>query len=48
MGVVEVQKEGVPSIDLVLHQASVALEGAKHQGRNQTVLYTSSLENKAK
>ncbi len=48
MGVVEVQKEGVPSIDLVLHQASVALDSAKHQGRNQSVLYTSTLENKSK
>jgi len=46
MGVVEIPKEGVPSIDLILHQASLALETAKRKGRNQTVLYTSSLEKK--
>lgn len=46
MGVVEIPKEGVPSIDLILHQASLALETAKRKGRNQTILYTSSLEKK--
>jgi diguanylate cyclase (GGDEF)-like protein len=47
-GVVEIQKEGVPSVDLILHQANVALEAAKKQGRNQTVLFSSSLEKKSK
>ena len=46
MGVLEIPKEGVPSIDLILHQVSLALETAKRKGRNQTILYTSSLEKK--
>ncbi|HSM23421.1 MAG TPA: diguanylate cyclase [Anaerolineaceae bacterium] len=46
MGVLEIPKEGVPSIDLIFHQASLALETAKRKGRNQTILYTSSLEKK--
>jgi diguanylate cyclase (GGDEF)-like protein len=44
MGVVEVTKEGVASIDLLLHQANLALETAKKKGRNQAVLYNSSME----
>lgn len=44
MGVVEVAKEGVASIDLLLHQAHLALEVAKKKGRNQAVLYNSSME----
>lgn len=48
MGVVEIKKEGVSSIDLVLHQASLALEEAKRIGRNQTVLYHSDFEKKSK
>lgn len=48
MGVVEIRKEGVSSVDLVLHQASLALEEAKRTGRNQTILYQSSLEKKSK
>ena len=46
MGLVEFPKECVRSIDLILHQASIALETAKRIGRNQTILYTSSLEKK--
>ena len=44
MGVVEVTKEGMASIDLLLHQANLALEVAKKKGRNQVVLYNSSME----
>ena len=44
LGVVEVAKEGVASIDLILHQANLALEMAKKKGRNQAVLYNSSME----
>jgi diguanylate cyclase (GGDEF)-like protein len=44
MGVVEVTKEGIASIDLLLHQANLALEVAKKKGRNQVVLYNSSME----
>jgi len=45
-GVVEITKEGIASIDLLLHQVNLALENAKKLGRNQTVLYSASLEKK--
>jgi diguanylate cyclase (GGDEF)-like protein len=48
MGVVEVTKEGITSIDLLLRQVNLAMENAKKFGRNQTVLYSSSLEKKTK
>jgi diguanylate cyclase (GGDEF)-like protein len=48
MGVVEVTKEGISSIDLLLRQVNLAMENAKKFGRNQTVLYSSSLEKKTK
>jgi diguanylate cyclase (GGDEF)-like protein len=44
MGVVENSKEGIASTDLLLHQANLALEVAKKQGRNQVVLYDSSMQ----
>jgi diguanylate cyclase (GGDEF)-like protein len=44
MGVVEISNEGISSVDLLLHQANLALEVAKQQGRNQVVLYNSSME----
>lgn len=44
IGVVEISKEGFSSVDLILHQANLALEIAKDQGRNQVVLYKSSME----
>lgn len=44
MGVVENSKEGLASTDLLLHQANLALEVAKKQGRNQVVLYDSSMQ----
>ncbi|MBE0687455.1 MAG: diguanylate cyclase [Anaerolineaceae bacterium] len=44
MGVVEVAREGIASIDLLLHQANLALDVAKKKGRNQAVLYNSSME----
>jgi len=47
MGVVELTKESIGSVDLLLHQANLALEMAKKKGRNQVVLYDSSLEKSA-
>lgn len=44
MGVVEISKEGIASTDLLLHQANLALDVAKKQGRNQVVLYDSSMQ----
>ncbi len=44
MGVVEVAGGGIASLDLLLHQANLALEVAKKQGRNQAILYNSSME----
>ena len=44
MGVVEISKEGIASTDLLLHQANLALEVAKKQGRNQVVLYDRSMQ----
>lgn len=46
MGVVEIQKEAVTSVDVILHRASLALEEAKRGGRNQTILYETSMEKK--
>jgi len=47
MGVVELTKESIGSVDLLLHQANLALEMAKKKGRNQVVLYDSSMEKSA-
>ncbi len=44
MGVVEITGGGIASIDLLLHQAHLALEVAKKKGRNQAVLYNSNME----
>lgn len=46
-GVVELTKEGIGSVDLLVHQATLALDSAKNQGRNRVVLYDKDLETEA-
>lgn len=44
VGVVELPRDGVRSIDVLLHHANQALDQAKAQGRNTAVLWTADLE----
>ncbi len=43
VGVVEMAAEGIGSVDMLVHQANQALDAAKNQGRNSTVLWSPDL-----
>ena len=44
LGVVEMPREGILSLDVLFHRASLARDYAKNLGRNQSVLYTPDME----
>jgi diguanylate cyclase (GGDEF)-like protein len=44
LGVVEMPREGILSLDVLLNRASLARDYAKNLGRNQAVLYTPNME----
>ncbi len=44
VGIVELSKEGIASVDMIYHQANLALDAAKQQGRNAAVLWAPNLE----